>query len=56
MINIMQLAEARLAVEYLARAEVWAAELDRELAQDVGRLHRRLERRIEEAASSTTRP
>jgi hypothetical protein len=38
----MLLAEARMAVQYLERAESWAAEVDEDIVADLFQIHRRL--------------
>lgn len=38
----MLLAEARMAVQYLERAENWAAEVDEDIVADLSQIHRRL--------------
>ncbi len=48
----MRLAEARLAAEYLARAEAWSREVDQELADELDHLHSRLLERIDELTAS----
>jgi hypothetical protein len=43
----MLIAEARMAVEFLARAADWAAEVDRECVDDMAVIQRRLLDRIQ---------
>lgn len=46
-IPCLAIAEARLALEYLGRAEKWAAGVDESLAEEMVQVHQRLEERIE---------
>jgi hypothetical protein len=39
---LMKVAEARMAVQYLERAENWAAEVDEDIAAALVLIHRRL--------------
>jgi hypothetical protein len=43
----LRLAAARLAADYIWRAEAWAADVDQQLVADLDRLHRRLQEHIE---------
>lgn len=43
----LAIAEARLALEYLGRAEKWAAGVDESIADEMILVHHRLEERIE---------
>ena len=43
----MQVAEARMAVQYLERAEDWAAGLDEDIIRQMTLVHRQLLARIE---------
>jgi hypothetical protein len=42
----MRAAEARLAIEYLQRAEYWAAGVDEDICAEIVRIHERLLRWI----------
>ena len=46
-IPCLAIAEARLALEYLGRAEKWAAGVDESIADEMILVHHRLEERIE---------
>jgi hypothetical protein len=43
----MLLAEARMAVHYLERAEDWAADVDEGIVADLSQIHRRLLEKID---------
>jgi hypothetical protein len=43
---VMRAAEARLAIEYLQRAEYWAAGVDEDICAEIVRIHDRLLRWI----------
>jgi hypothetical protein len=45
--SVMKIAEARMAVKYLERAEDWAAGLDEDILTEMTLVHRRLLARIE---------
>ena len=45
--SVMKIAEARMAVRYLERAEDWAAGLDEDILTEMTLVHRRLLARIE---------
>jgi hypothetical protein len=47
---LMLLAEARMALQYLARAESWALDFDAEIVARMSLIHRDLLQRIEEFA------
>jgi hypothetical protein len=45
--QVVLIAEARMAVQFLERAADWAAEVDRESVADMARIHRRLLDKVE---------
>jgi hypothetical protein len=47
------LAEARMAAQYLERAENWAAEIDEEIVADMVLIHRRLIEKIDRLCGRT---
>jgi len=49
--SLMPIAEARVAVEYLMRAEAWAAGLDADISGDMVLIRKRLIRKIESLRS-----
>jgi hypothetical protein len=49
--TLMPIAEARVAVEYLMRAEAWAAEVDADIMGDMVLIRERLLRKIESLRS-----
>ena len=49
--SLMPIAEARVAVEYLMRAEAWAAEVDADIIGDMVLIRQRLLKKIESLRS-----
>jgi hypothetical protein len=48
----MRLAEARMAADYVARAQAWSQAVDDQIAAELGQLHQRILRRVDELSFS----
>jgi hypothetical protein len=53
---VVLIAEARMAVQFLKRAEDWAADVDRESVADMVRIHGRLLEKIDSLALAPQPP
>lgn len=52
----LRVAEARMAAEYVARAEAWAQEVDEQVAAELVQVHRRLLERIDQLTQEPAPP